>query len=718
MYLRLAAGICLFGLLVGPTALYGQAEQNGEVHPVFADGVEASKAEEPKRAIDLLERVFVESPSHVDPDHGPVAFWLGRALAEDGYPDKARTVLRTGILLMQEKETFYPRLADAFVHRVFADRDTARYELAVDIYREMLRRAATMSDSLGSDARRVLREHVRHLRLIAPDGTQRRAGLPTGEKASFDLSSVDGSVLETWWRQEDPLPATAVNERLREHLHRVAHAREEYAHPDQTEPPLLDARGDVYVRLGEPDETVEVNYDESRLTDLIYSPGGVQVNLSDFPENEFWSYGSLDRRTYYIFVRKGIGEPFTIGTVEDLLPPQLRDGFIRGNGMTIRDQQSRGRDRAMKALATLRTIYRQYAPFHPNMATRHDDVANYMMNFGMERGDARESKYSPVDFIRRTVSSTYNRDQVAADLRAEHTPNQATSFLDGLTRPLDLATRTARFLNEDGTTRTEVYWAPEAGALVPDENQQEVLAEQGLETIKEYLVRLTAIEETADYRNRAVSRNRYRVQIDNTETATIPPQTFVVENKTSPLYHLDLQWDQYPIDARADSLGPKVQVATTREDSLRPLSKGDQSVEMSDLKPILLTGGEIPSPENAVPYPFDEISETTPLGLYFEVYNLTYGSNDRTEYTVEYTVQGKADRGALARFFRGTDQQRTVVASTNNGQQRRTEEYIRFDVEEWDLETDTDLTVTVTVTNEVTGQSTERSLEFQLSSQE
>ena len=81
-------------------------------------------------------------------------------------------------------------------------------------------------------------------------------------------------------------------------------------------------------------------------------------------------------------------------------------------------------------------------------------------------------------------------------------------------------------------------------------------------------------------------------------------------------------------------------------------------------------------------------------------------------------MEGTADRGGLARLFRGTDQQRTVVASTNEGQQRRTEEYIRFDVEEWDLKTDTDLTVTVAVTDEVTGQSTERSVEFQLSSEE
>lgn len=722
MRLRLAVGTVLFGLLLSPTILYGQAEQNEEVQLAFADGVKASKAEEPKRAVDLLERAFVKSPTLVDPEYGPVAFWLGRALAEDGYPDKARTVLRTGVLFMQEEEAFYPRLADAFMHRVFADRDTAKYDLAIDVYREMLRRVATMPDSLGPDARQILTEHLRLLCLILPEDVQRRAGLPVEDEARIQFSSVDGSLLEAWWRQEDPLPATAPNERLREHLRRVAHAREEYSHPDETAPPLIDARGDIYVRLGAPDETVEVNYDESRLTDLIYSPGGVQVNRSDFPENEFWSYGSLDRRTYYIFVRKSIGEPYTIGTVEDLLPSQLRKGFIQGtgspNGATMRDQQSRGRDRAVKALATLRTIYRQYAPFHPDMATRHDDVANYMMNAGMEQGDVRGSKYSPEDFVRRTVSSTYNRDQVAADVRRENTPTQAASFLDESTRPLALVTRTARFLNEDGTTRTEVYWAPEAGSLVPDKDQQEALAGRGLENLGEYFVRLTAIQETADYRNRAVNRERYRIQIDNTETVTIPPQTFVVENEDSTLYHLDLQWDQYPIDTQADSLGPKVQVATAREDSLRPLPSEERSVTMSDLKPTLLTEGDVPSPENTVPYPFDGISEATPLGLYFEVYNLTYGPDDRTEYTVEYTVEGEADRGALARLFRGTDRQRTVVASTNEGRQHRTEEYIRFDIGDWDLKADTDLTVTVTVTDEVTGQSTERSVEFQLSSEE
>jgi GWxTD domain-containing protein len=718
MRLRLAIGIFMFGLLVSPTVLYGQAEQNEEVQLAFADGVKASKAEEPKRAVDLLERVFVNSPSYVDPDYGPVAFWLGRALAEDGYPDKARTVLRTGILLMQEEEAFYPRLADAFMHRVFADRDTAEYDLAVDIYREMLRRVATMSDSLGPDARQILTEHLRHFRLILPEDIQRRAGLPIKDEARIQFSSVDGSVLGTWWRQEDPLPATAVNERLRAHLRRVAYAREEYPHPDETEPPLLDARGDIYVRLGAPDETVEVNYDESRLTDLIDSPGGVQVNRSDFPENEFWSYGSLDRRTYYIFVRKGVGEPYSIGTVGDLLPSQLRKGFVRGakppNGATMRDQQSRGRDRAVKALATLRTIYRQYAPFHPDMATRHDNVANYMMNAGMEQGDVRGSKYAPEDFVRRTVSSMYNRDQVAADMREENTPTQAASFLDESIRPLDIVTRTARFLNEDGTTRTEVYWAPEAGALVPESERKEMLEEKEFRDPEDYFLQFTAVQKTPDYRNRAVDRDQYRVTgIDETGRVTIPAQTYATQQGDSSLYHLGLQWDQYLLESEEGDIGPKIKVAAAQEDSLRPLEQDESVLEMSDLRPVVFPEDSY-TPEGAVPYPFRDVPPDAALGFYFEIYHLSFNADDRTEYTVEYEVEGREERGVIAGALLGEDGQRTAAETSFEGRSRAAEEYILLDLSNWEGEEDTDLSVTVRVEDKTSGKEVERSMEFEL----
>jgi len=718
MRLRLALGLLLAGLLMSPVALYGQAERNEEDALAVVDGVEALETGQPERAVDLLERVFVESPSHADPEYGSVAFWLGRALAESGFPNKARLVLRTGVLFMQEGEDFYPRLADAFMHRVFMDQDTANYELAADTYRRMLRRMGRAPDSLGDDARRFLAEHLRHLRLILPEDVQRRAGLPIGEEARIQLSSVDGSVLETWWRREDPLPATAVNERLRAHLRRVAHAREEYPHPDETALPLLDARGDTYVRLGAPDETVEVNYDESRLTDLIYSPGGVQVNLSDFPDNEFWSYGSLDRRTYYIFVRKSVGEPYTIGTVGDLLPSQLRKGFIRGanpsSEATMRDQESRGRDRAVKALATLRTIYRQYAPFHPDMATRHDDVANYMMNAGMEQGDVRGSKYSPEDFVRRTVSSTYNRDQVAADMREKNTPTQAASFLDESIRPLDIVTRTARFLNEDGTTRTEVYWAPEAGALVPESERKEMLEEEEFRDPEDYFLQFTAVQKTPDYRNRAVDRDQYRVTgIDETGRVTIPAQTYATQQGDSSLYHLGLQWDQYLLESEEGDIGPKIKVAAAQEDSLRPLEQDESVLEMSDLRPVVFPEDNY-TPEGAVPYPFRDVPPDAALGFYFEIYHLSFNADDRTEYTVEYEVEGREERGVIAGALLGEDGQRTAAETSFEGRSRAAEEYILLDLSNWEGEEDTDLSVTVRVEDKTSGKEVERSMEFEL----
>ncbi|MEM6336621.1 MAG: GWxTD domain-containing protein, partial [Bacteroidota bacterium] len=55
-------------------------------------------------------------------------------------------------------------------------------------------------------------------------------------------------LLEHWWRQTDPMPATVLNERLIEHLRRVAFAAETYADAQGS----VDDRGKLYVRLGRP----------------------------------------------------------------------------------------------------------------------------------------------------------------------------------------------------------------------------------------------------------------------------------------------------------------------------------------------------------------------------------------------------------------------------------------------------------------------------------
>jgi GWxTD domain-containing protein len=708
---RSVVALVVAGVVASAVAV-GQPQSADTLRFALAQGAEAVRTGEEQRAVQLLEPVFVDTPSYADSTHGAAAYWLGRALAADDRAGRARSVLRAGVMMAHAQDRSNPRLSDAFIQRVFSDDDAANYELAVEAYRRMLQQVGA-EPGLRKD-REVLARHLQYVSLLLPEATKREVGLPPepGDVSPELVPSVDGQTLLAWWRGQDPLPATKVNERLRAHLRRVAHAREHYAHPET--PIGLDERGEVYIRLGPPDHTVEINFDESRLTDRLTQPGGVTVTLSDFPENEFWSYGQFDRRTYYIFVEKRRGDPLTIGTIEDLLPRKLRNGFGRGvSGPSIAadPRKSRGRDRAMKALATLRTIYRQYAPFHPDMAVRHDEVANYIANYQLEEGEMQNSQYRPGVFIQKNLLDTRNLDAVAAMRREKNTPQQLGPEREK-TAPLEVAVRTARFLKEDGTTRTEVLWAPERNGLLPTGEQREQLEDDGYESLDEYVIRFTAIQKTPDYRNRAVGRKQYRVTGIERGRGTIPARTFTTKRGDSTLYHLGLQWDQYLIDAENGERGPKVKVAATQQDSMRPLVSDESVLEMSDLKPMILP--EEQRIQSARPYPFRSVGTDTPLALYFEVYHLPFDADDRTRYTVEYEIEGRRNRGAIAELFTGDDEERTTVSTTREGSARTAEEYILLDLSKWEEETD--LTVTVRVTDEITGQEVTRSVDFRLRS--
>jgi hypothetical protein len=282
-----------------------------------------------------------------------------------------------------------------------------------------------------------------------------------------------------------------------------------------------------------------------------------------------------------------------------------------------------------------------------------------------------------------------------------------------------MAVRTARFLNDDGTTRTEVYWAPEPDALKPTEAQLDTLAAQDDMALDEFIVRLTATQQAADYQSRVVNQRHYHLTGLGGSGATIPARTFQTQHGDSALYHLDVQWDQFLTHTRSDDaaprLGPRLKVATLQRDSLRALSSDERILEMSDVRPMILPNKSTGSVEDAaLPYPFEDVTANTPLMLYFEAYHLPFGANDRTRYTVEYRVQRRTERGDLMRLFRGEDERSTTVSTTNEGTSRTAREYIMLDLADWDVGTDTNLTVTVRVIDEHSGQRTERDVNFRL----
>src|SRR5690606_26294536 len=103
-------------------------------------------------------------------------------------------------------------------------------------------------------------------------------------------------------------------------------------------------------------------------------------------------------------------------------------------------------------------------------------------------------------------------DRRAVRERDAEVPASYTNQFDDVdTRPV--AVRWARFLDENGTTRTELYWSVQAQELYPSRRIRRMLRRQGYEVPDTYLLAFSVAQQTADYRARRRYLNRHLVHL-------------------------------------------------------------------------------------------------------------------------------------------------------------------------------------------------------------
>lgn len=694
----LAAGM----LLIAPAQ--GQEAPVTGPDTTLLTAVEAFEAGDYDRAEQMLEPIVQAQAGSAAPKRGTAAYWLGRVYEVQGETQRMQAVWREGLDDMVAGGRFDVRLGDAYLRALSAEDMDAQLYDAVPVYGALMQ---SLGAPLAPEAQRLLARHVAQLLLILPPNVARQIlqTAPDAPPATWTYAPDAPDVLLSWWRSADPLPATRQNERLEEHLRRVAYAETQYASDESRTG--LDIRGEVYVRYGEPDRTTRVTFDGPEMVDLLRP--GVTVNLSDFPENEFWLYGHVDRSAYFLFVEDA--GTYRLADTADLLPQTLRFGF---------SATERGQLKSYMLLTALQTIFRRLAPLHSDFANRQAEIDNYKDQFEQDRfwGERMNLQVRPPhQFAESFLLSNAEADEMATYRRETLVPEQATEAYRDLDL-LPLAVRTMRFLDDDGTTRTEIVWAPEPDGLAPTRARRRELRKQGYTDFEDAAIRMTAVQRDADYAERVVNRKHYVINdLQGRGGGAIPAQEMVVRGDTG-LYHLAFQWDQHmPLPgARATSvqLGPKVKVAAHYVDSLTALTADEQVLEMSDLRPeyrLKDESGAVNLAVDAKPYPFGSIAPDLGLSLYFEVYHLTRGPDDRTHYTVEYIVE-RQDSGGVLTFLGGGGDERTTAAFRYEGDARTAQESILVDLSEWTGRGD--LQVTVRVTDETTQQQVERSIVFGL----
>lgn len=311
-----------------------------------------------------------------------------------------------------------------------------------------------------------------------------------------------------------------------------------------------------------------------------------------------------------------------------------------------------------------------------------------------------------------TLDLKYTAMARQATLSREAEAPRTYSLIDNALERFPVTARIARFLDDDGSTRTEFFWSHEPGSLVLSKKLRKRVLNNPDVPPERYRVEMVLNRHSEDYRERTLSAINY-LAADLPEGSAAPVQTLDIIGMTTP-FHLSVQWDQFlvKIDEATGEVGPGVylQTGTKRLDGLTPLRSDPQVLEMSDLKPIHLDENtallmQDPEAEDAAqtPYPFATLTPETPLGLYFEIYHLAFGDDDQTHYTIEYEL------------VRDPDGRRVKLMSAQSpytGASRKAEEFIALDLSE--IGSARAIEIVVRVTDDTTGQTVERAVPFTL----
>lgn len=729
--LNISLAVAIFVLMVvgSPRTLAEHGRDGVDPDSIaYQRALRSFTAGEYERARDLFRDVFRTNPAYVGAQ-GAAAYWLGRSFEACEQPDSSRWTYRTGFRAAESTQETPLRLFDAYLRTLVTP--LKRLSLRIDgastraesVYFDIL---ATLGSRTSSWEKSLLHQHVLQLRPLMSE-SDIQSLLVSGEADNpedWTYRKEAGERLLSWWRRKDPNPSSRLNERAVEHLYRVARAQQAYA--DARSIRGWDERGDIYIRYGNPSRKRTINFDDARfLLDVIRPP--MPITRADFPRNEVWVYSHLGADGQFVFVEEN--GSYEVSSPINMLPEVLRGPF---------SSAQRSQNLAYSSISALRYIYDQLSLHYQYSGVVSDDieswfnfqnVANALTNTRMDKmviGDGAgrrvmfrgpgPSQSFPSFAATRALADAAAEERSFVRRRAHTVPDTYAVSRDAYT-PLDVEAHFARFLTEQGETRTEVYWTHDLGVSGVPLQKQQIIA--------------TVIEHDIDYevRRREMDRHSPSSVRASDQTSRVPRESVRSLEITTPRstkggrYHVSMQWDRIidgsPLASRNgedgddESLGRSV----VWKDSLKALSSDPGVLEMSDLKPVVLPREEYLQDglSKATPYPSRTIDPSQDLAFYFEVYHLNFGKGDQTHWRTEYEVEYRVRRGFAGRVFGPNYKvERTSTDAESVGSTSRTEEIIYIDLDPDKLMDETPVVITVRVTDEVSGRSVERSLNFEL----
>lgn len=463
--------------------------------------------------------------------------------------------------------------------------------------------------------------------------------LDEDEEQAYDLITDYTQKLlwrERYWREHDPTPTTAKNERREEHYRRLRYARRWFAgraHSDLR----VDDRGIIYIRYGEPDSRYR------------------QPGTGPIRSNESWAY-NIGPGLLFEFVEMG-GE---------YVQRSLLDAIT---GVTGRRAQY---------LSLLLELYQGRIDVHPRYAEIYQRLLMAEQDAVGRAGAVTAVSDSSAEaialFDQDLSNDTYTADleeyvtQIENRIYRERSKAPPMRYVfDYEAKPIPIVFSFANFRDRGSTARVELLYGIDFGDLGvrgAGDGSTTVSLNQRLVVFDAMLTPIGGDSGTVKVQPRADAAGRNQFYVNNA-TLRLKPGGYQLALNVSEPIRRRLGIYKTAFAAR--------QFATDR-------------LDLSDIvfsHYIRDTGGDqlLKIGRDIAPYPFSKVERNRPIYVYFEIYNLKLDDFGQTSYRIAYTVRRTKGASILNRVFGGKSSGEEVSATLERfGSSPDVGEYLQLDL--------------------------------------
>ncbi len=513
-------------------------------------------------------------------------------------------------------------------------------------------------------------------------------------RASDETPGLDRETyLRRFWNGKDPDLSTPVNERLLEHYRRVWYALTEFSEGKQP----WDARGDVYIRFGEPDhrsrsddpnfkQSLKVQRVKERLAYNIYK-GDVRAHTFVGPVYPVRSLKQLDGAWYELREFK----------IENSAPSACEIAGAADNGTEAADtelNQDRERDHffvdddSVKIGILPLDESLGFGDYHPVTTDEDRSTVPWETWIYADAGGGIEITftdeigsgiydYAPVPpnqgdiSISQTASLSRHAPHSVYRRAARVTPDFYTPRHE--TPPLDFHYSLADFRGDDGRSLLEIYYGvPILPAhYVPEEDfTRQVLTHHA-----------ALISSSQDTVYRRTDELTYEAAGNQAGEDLMVPDVL----------KLDLPPGAYRLEVKSqDRLRGRVGIY---QQQVEVDLYGEERLQISDLELAWQVGVETVGSKftkgdlKVVPMPSRAYRKGQSVFVYYEIYNLDKDAFGQTNFNVSYAITSRdapGRAGNISRLFRWGTGRREELAVTyeQQGASAQVEEYVELALDE------------------------------------